>query len=958
MPGRRALVLWFVGLLAVAYLGYRIFALLYVHFEWFRSLHLTTIFWRTLSGRVETGLAGGLLFGLFLYGNLWLAAPSLSTPAADAVRAALGTRPRRPPVRWLGFGAVAVAVLAGWILSTQWGAVWFAKDAVPFGVRDPIYGRDVADYVFRLPLYELAYQTTGIAFWVSGLSVLGLYFTTGWFNFLDGRFLAHPRARAHLFGLLSGYLALKAVGYRLDLWNLMYTTHGFVPGVSYVDVHVHIPLLHVLIVLAALAAAAAAAAAAGWARLVWWCLGGLVVCSVGVGTIVPAVVEAVVVRPSQLQRERPYIENDILATRAAFALQHIQVEPFPVNQSLTASSLASFQPTFENIRLWDWQIAGPALQQLQGLRTYYTFDPASIDRMTVQGQYSQVLVSAREINYGQLPAATWQNVHMKYTHGYGVVVLPSAQVGAQGMPNFWVRDIRGTSSVGIQITQPRIYYGLQTTPYAIVGPQISEFDYPQGQTDVYNHYAGTGGISLGSAFQRLAFAVWAGNFNVLFAQGIGPGSRALIYRDVPSRVSHLLGEPFLTWDSNPYITIVGGHLYWIIDGYTTSSLYPYSAPDAFGVNYIRNSVKAVIDAYNGTVTFYVADPTDPIIRTEERIFPGVFQPLSSMPAALRAQIRYPQDYFSAQAHMFEMYHMTDPPVFYNQEDRWSVAKETVSTLNNGVVNAKVPPYYVILQFPGMAQPQFVLMEPFTPYSTGGPSATTTPHDNMVAWMAAFSDGAQYGKAVAYEFPKDLTVFGPLQIESQINQDSTVAEILALWSQGGSQVARGNLLVIPIQHSLLYVEPLYQVAAQTQLPALRRVIVDFGGQQIAIGTTLDQALAQIFGPLPWNQAAGTAPPPSVTPATGGGTASSSPLPGLAAQAQGQYAAAQAGLKKGDLVTFAERIAALGATLARMGGPGAAALSGGSSGAASGTASSSAASGTAAGPGSLTLPGGVG
>ena len=956
MPGRRKLVFWFVGLLAVAYFAYRSFALMYVHLEWFRSLHLTTIFWRTLTGRLETGLAGGLLFGLFLYANLWLAAPSMSTPAADAVRAALGGRPRRPPVRLLGFAALAVGVLAGWVLSTQWGAVWLAKDAVPFTVRDPIYGRNVADYVFRLPFYELAYQTAGIAFWVSGLSVLGLYFTTGWFNFLDGRFLAHPRARVHLFGLLAGYLALKAVGYRLDLWNLMYTDHGFVPGVSYVDAHVHIPLLHVLIVLAAVAAAAAAAAAAGWPRLVWWCLGGLIVCSVGVGTVLPAVVEAVVVRPSQFQRERPYIENDILATRAAFDLQHIQVEPFPVNQSLTASSLGSFQPTFENIRLWDWQIAGPALQQLQGLRTYYSFDPASIDRMTVQGHYSQVLISAREINYNQLPAATWQNVHMKYTHGYGVVVLPSAQVGAQGMPNFWVQDIRGISSVGIHITQPAIYYGLQTTPYAIVGPQITEFDYPQGQTDVYNHYTGSGGIPLGTAFQRFAFALWADNFNVLFAQGIGPGSRALIYRTIPSRVRHLLGEPFLTWDSNPYITIANGRLYWIIDGYTTSSMYPYAARDSNGINYIRNSVKAVIDAYNGKVTFYVADPTDPIIRTEERIFPGVFQPLSAMPSALRSQIRYPQDYFSAQAQMFELYHMTDPAVFYNQEDAWSVAQETTNTPGNQPVNQSVPPYYVILQFPGLAQPQFVLMEPFTPLSVSG----TAGHDNMVAWMAAFSDGAQYGKVVAYEFPKNQTVFGPLQIESQINQNSTVAEILALWSQGGSQVARGNLLVVPIQHSLLYVEPLYQVAAQTGLPALRRVIVDFGGQQIAVGTTLDQALAQIFGPLPWNQATSAAPPPSLTPSTGGTTASSA-LSGLATQAQGQYAAAQAALKKGDLVTFAHEIAALGVTLAHMGGPGAGALSsfsGASSGSAPGTTSSSTASGTSAAAGPLRLPGGVG
>lgn len=934
MPGRRRLVFVFVALVVVAYLLFRAYAITYIRWEWFQNLGFLMVFWASIRARTETTVVAGVLFGGFLYLNLWLAAPSLRAMSAEHLPppygALLQNRRLADVIRWLSVG---VGGLAGFAMGSAWQTFWFAKDAVPFGTTDPIFHRDVGDYLFRLPAWRMAYESAGTAFVLAGIAVVALYAFAGWFSFGDNRLYVHPRARGHLYGLFAAYMALKAVGYRLDLWSLLYGNRGFVVGVGYADAHVALPVLHVLMIGAAGVAVLAIVAATGRAAPFWWGLGALAACSVVLGTLAPAIVEDLAVRPSQLTRERPYIVNNITATRQAFGLDQIQLKPFPVTSDLTAQDLAPYQDTFNNIRLWDWQIASPAFQQLQGLRTYYQFDPVTIDRYTVDGHYRQVLLAAREMDYGRLPADTWINQHMKFTHGYGVVVVPASGVGAQGMPQFWMQDIDNKSSVGLQITQPRIYYGLGTTSYSIVGPQIQEFDYPQAQGDAYNEYDGTTGVPIGGLFGRLAFSFWANNYNALLSSSVGPGTRALIYRDINTRLRMILNQPFLTYDQDPYLVLAGGRLYWIVDGYTTSGAYPYATGlPSSGINYMRNAVKAVVDAYNGTVTYYVADPTDPIIRTEERIFPGAFKPLTDMPADLRAHLRYPEDFFSAQAQMYRTYHMTDASVFYNNEDPWSVAKE----IAGGSTPTAVPPYYVILQFPDVSGPQFVLMEPFTPLGQQGQG-----RDNMSAWLAAFSDGPNYGHLVAYEFPKDQTVFGPLQVESQINQDSTVAEILTLWTQGGSSVSRGNLLVIPIRNSFLYVEPLYQTANSTNLPALRRVIVDYAGKQVAVGDTLDAALAQIFGPLPWATPGQTTPPTTAGPGLGTGLVTpggSGNLAGLAAQAQQLYQAAEAALKNGDFSGYAQKIQALGGILQQMAG--------------------GSASGTAAAPSVTPAPGGSG
>ena len=913
----------FVAALVAAYIAFRHFAVAYVLFSWMHHLGLPILFWRPVTAALWTGLAGAAAFAAVTYINLSLTLPAIASPAAvPGINPQAGVLPltlqalRRTNARRIVLAvALAVGALAGWVVSSQWPTVWFARDAAPFPTTDPLFHRNIAFFMFTLPLWHLLLTTAGIALWLSALAAGIIYFATGWLNFIDGRLAIHPRPRAHLGALIAIYLLVKAAGYQVDRWNLDYSTNGFVFGAGWADVHVRLPVLWLLSGLALLAAFAAAVyARGGSARLLAWSLGGLVTSSVLLGAVLPRIMESIVVKPSQYSMEKPYILNNIAMTRLGFGLNHIKLLPFPVHTNLNATDLKSFRSTFRNIRLWDGTIAEPAFQQLQGLRTYYSFDPMHIDRYTVNGEYRQVLLAPREINYNALPAQTWVNRHITYTHGYGVVVIPSSQIASRGQPQFWVKNIPTTSSVGLKVTQPSIYYGQQTSLYALVDGRRPAFDYPKGSKDVYSNYKGTGGIPIGSFFNRLAFSMWANSYNPLLTNDVTPTTRAMIYRSLSQRLPRLIGAPFLYYGTHPYIVIAHGHLDWIVNGYTESANFPYSTPSSNGANYLRNSVKVVISAYNGTVRYYAVDPRDPMLQTIERIFPGVIHPERQMPATLRQHLRYPSDLFSIQANVYATYHMTDPLVFYNNEDKWRVANQII-----GQHQMKVQPYYVIMRFPNISKPQFVLMQPFTPVGAN--------RDNMVAWMAAFSDGKRYGQVQAYEFPKSQTVYGPLQIEAQINQDKTVSDILALWSRGGSRVYRGNMLTIPVRDSFLYVEPLYQEATATNLPALRRVIVDYNGQQIAVGSSLDQALAQIFGKLPWSSlnagALSGVTRPSQSSVIPRGSASSitstqtSAIPPTTAKTLSQlnqlYRAAQTALRQGHFSTYGKDIDALGRLL---------------------------------------------
>ncbi len=925
MFNRRWLLAFVAGLIA-AYIAFRHFAVAYVLFSWMQHLGLPVLFWRPVTAALWTGLVAGAAFAVLTYINLALTLPAITSPAAvPGTHLQTGVLPltlqavRRTNGRRVVLAvALAVGVLAGWVLSSQWPTVWFARDAVPFPTTDPLFHRNIAFFMFTLPLWHLLLTTAGAALWLSALAAGGIYFATGWFNVIDGRLAIHPRPRAHLGGLVALYLLVKVCGYQVDRWNLDYSTNGFVFGAGWADVHVRLPVLWLLSGLALVGAVAAALyARGGGARLLAWSLGGLVASSVLLGAVLPQIMESVIVKPSQYSLEKPYILHNIAMTRLGFGLNRIKLQPFPVHTNLNATDLKSFRSTFRNIRLWDSTIAEPAFQQLQGLRTYYSFDPMHIDRYTVNGEYRQVLIAPREINYNALPAQTWVNRHINYTHGYGVVVIPSSQIASRGQPLFWMKNIPATSSVGLKVTQPSIYYGQQTSVYALVDGRRPAFDYPKGSKDVYSNYKGSGGIPIGGFFNRLAFSMWANSYNPLLTNDVTASTRAMIYRSLSQRLPRLIGAPFLYYGTHPYIVISHGQLDWIVNGYTESANFPYSTPSTNGANYLRNSVKVVVNAYNGTVRYYAVDPRDPMLKTIERIFPGVIRPESQMSATLRQHLRYPADLFSIQASVYATYHMTDPQVFYNHEDQWRVANQII-----GQHQTKVQPYYVIMSFPNIQKPQFVLMQPFTPVGAN--------RDNMVAWMAAFSDGKRYGQVVAYEFPKSQTVYGPLQIEAQINQDKTVSDILALWSRGGSRVYRGNMLTIPVRDSFLYVEPLYQEATATNLPALRRVIVDYNGQQIAVGSSLDQALAQIFGKLPWSSlnagALSGVTRPSQTPSLPGGAApsvTSAPASGASpaaatglAQLNRLYRAAQSALRQGNFSTYGKDIDALGRLLAKL------------------------------------------
>lgn len=577
------------------------------------------------------------------------------------------------------------------------------------------------------------------------------------------------------------------------------------------------------------------------------------------GGILPFAVQRLVVQPNELQLEQPYLERTIALTREAFNLDKIDVETFNPQSTLTAADLQQNRLTIDNIRLWDTRPLLETNRQLQRIRPYYEFPGADIDRYRLLNEdgttaQQQVLIAPRELDFNAVPevAKTWVNEHLVYTHGYGFTVSPVNQAGEGGLPEYYIQGIPGSPSndriaSSIPVGQPRIYFGKLTDSYVMTPTLTPELDYPSGSENVYNLYDGRGGVAIGQPWQRLLFAEYLRDWRMLFNSDLLPETRLMFRRPIQERIRAI--APFLQFDSNPYLVVVNvgnkqwqrgaarqpnppqdeSYLYWIIDAYTTSDRFPYSDPLENEFNYIRNSVKILIDAYHGSVNFYVADPADPILRTWQRIFPDLFQPLSEMPDALQQHIRYPVDLFQVQSNHLMTYHMIDPVVFYNREDLWRAPNEIY-----GDQPQRVEPYYLITRLPIAPSEEFVLLHPFTP----------SQRNNLIAWMAARSDGKQYGKMLLYVFPKQELVFGPEQIEARINQDPVISQQITLWNRAGSRVAQGNLLVIPIERSLLYVEPLYLEAVQNQLPTLVRVIVAFANR-ITMTASLEESLEAIF-----------------------------------------------------------------------------------------------------------------
>ncbi|MHC5853652.1 UPF0182 family protein [Nostoc sp.] len=776
--------------------------------------------------------------------------------------------------------AVLFCPIFAFILFQHWPKVLQYFHPTVFNSTEPLFGRDISFYVFSLPFWEL------LELWLMGLCLYGFVAVTLTY-LLSGDSLSQgifpgfsPQQQRHLYGMGGLLMLVVALSYWLSRYELVYSTRGVSYGASYTDVTAQMPAYTVLCILAVAIAyyllwrTFFCKPKSQYRCLVFYSLGVYLILVAATDVVLPAVVQYLIVQPNELQREQPYIQRTIALTRQAFDLEAIDAKTFNPQGTLTEADIQKNALTIRNIRLWDERPLLETNRQLQQIRPYYQFPDADIDRYTLvtdetsrrpsalpkppeskqkpvePTERRQVLIAARELDYSAVPqeAQTWVNRHLIYTHGFGFTVSPVNTVGPGGLPEYFVKDISGDSSAlttsseairqSIPIGQPRIYYGEITNTYVMTGTRVRELDYPSGSDNVYNSYDGLGGVEIGSAWRRWLFAMYLKDWQMVLTRDFLPETKVLLRRNVKQRIQAI--APFLKFDSDPYLVAAAAnqdfpsnasYLYWIVDAYTTSDRYPYSDTGSDGINYIRNSIKVVIDAYNGTVNFYIADPSDPIITTWSKIFPKMFKPLSTMPVNLRSHTRYPVDFFKIQSERLMTYHMTDPQVFYNREDQWQIPNEIY-----GSEPRPVEPYYLITSLPTVNFEEFILLLPYTPKQ----------RTNLIAWLAARSDGKNYGRLVLYVFPKERLVYGPEQIEARINQDPVISQQISLWNRQGSRAIQGNLLVIPIEQSLLYVEPIYLEATQNSLPTLVRVVVAYENR-IVMAQTLEQALQGIFKP---------------------------------------------------------------------------------------------------------------
>ena len=869
-----------VGALLALFVTFSSLVDIYTEWLWFASLGQQSTYQTRLWSQVGLWLAGALLVILVLVVN-WFLIPrrmlgQLQLHLRGRMRQIL-VAGSRVPTAILRVVAALVALVMASEASARWMDFLTFRHAVPFGLRDPIFGLDASFYVFKLPLYRFLVGWVLVLVTVTLIGNALVYLFT---QQIQGR-----TATTHLSVLGALLLLGNAVDYQLQRFALLGSSRGGVFGAGYTDVHARLPLLHLLtgvFVLGALLLAVNIFTR----RWRWLLMVGGVGLALGVlGSLYPGFVQRFTVQPNELALERPYIEHNIRFTRFAYGVDDIQESDYAATGQLTAQILEANADIVDNVRLWDWRPLRTTYEQLQEIRTYYTFADVDVDRYTLDGRLREVTLAARELDIEQLreDARTWVNQHLIYTHGYGLCLSPVAEVSAEGLPHLLVRDIPPQSAdPALAITRPEIYFGEKTTNYVIVNTTEDEFDYPSGDQNVYTRYQGPDGVGLGGLLRRLAFAHRFDSTPILLSNAIGFGSRILFHRSLSDRVKTL--APMLWYDDDPYPVILDGRIVWLYDAYTWSNRFPYSEPGwntepVWGLNYIRNSVKVTIDAYTGETVFYVIDPADPVIQIYQAIFPDLFTPGDEMDPALREHWRYPEQLFRIQADLYAAYHMQDARVLYNQEDLWQTPTEVRDSGETWM-----SPYYVIMRLPDEEEPEFLMIRPYVPAGK----------QNMIAWLYADSDGADYGEMGVFKFSKEALVYGPMQVEARIDQDPYISQQLTLWNQRGSSVIRGNLLVIPIDGTLLYIEPLYLQAESGRLPELKRVLVAHGNR-VAMADDLATGLAQVLSETP--KADAIEPPP-----TGDAGA-------LSRSAQAHYEAAQECLRQGNWTCYGAELDAL-------------------------------------------------
>jgi len=899
------------------------FAVFYTDALWFSSVHLHSVWAKLLEIKIGLMLVFSAIFAAMLLVSLVVAERLAPKGPSVDVEDEFVKRYREvigPYARWLRAAVVVVlSLIVGSQAIGQWQNWILFRNGTPFAATDPQFHRNVAYFVFTLPFQQFVIHWTLVALIMVLLVTTLSHYLNGGIRMQGPRPRVRPAVKAHL-SVILGLIALtKAVGYFLARFNLDLSSNGYVQGAGYTDVHARIPALELLMLVSVAAAALLIynIRRQGWALPILG-VGLWFLVALTAGTIYPAAVQALKVNPAQNTLERPYIQRNIDATRAAMGITNVASVPYAASNSVTANELSANADTLGNVRLWDPLQTQPTFDKLQDIRSYYQFNTLAIDRYPVNGVETPTIVGVREVNDQDLPSTSWVNTTLQYTHGYGMIVSPANVATSNGDPEFAVGALPPVSNSGLpNVTQPSVYFGLNNAGYVVANTKQPEIDYQLANgTNVETHYKGDGGVQLSSFFDQVMFAVRFNDINLLISNQITNDSRLMFDRGVQARVSK--AAPFLNLDADPYPVLLNGHIDWVQDAYTTTDNYPYAQNADTGAvasgsglsgtfNYVRNSVKVVIDAYTGKMTFYVMDPSDPIIRTYEKAFPGMFTPASKMSAELRSHLRYPEDIFTVQATMYGKYHITKAQSFYSAADAWTLSPDpgagqpaqalaTTQTVNaqGQVVSTgqlvRMSPLYQVMRIPGESGQSFNLIDAFVPVSSGSQIQT------LSGFMMAGSDPGHYGQLKMFVTPRDNPVNGPAIVAAKIDATPAVSGQISLLNQNGSSVLLGNVLMIPVANALLYIQPLYVESSRNAFPEFQRIIAVYGNQPASIGTSLSDALTKLFS-APVSTSSGGGP-------VGTGTSASlSPqAKALLAQAQQAYDQAQADLKSGNLGAY--------------------------------------------------------